>query len=39
MATYFSCVVTLVISGAALQLGGNQRDIFTEKGGMDKATT
>jgi hypothetical protein len=30
--------VALVISGAALQLGGNQNDSFTVKGGMEKAT-
>jgi hypothetical protein len=30
--------VTLAISGAALQLGGNQIDSFTLKGGMDKGT-
>ena len=29
----------LVISGAALQLDGNQTDSFTMKGGLDKATT
>ena len=37
--TSFSCVVALAISGAALQLDGNQTDSFTLKGGLDKATT
>jgi len=31
--------VALAISGAALQLDGNQTDSFTLKGGLDKATT
>jgi len=31
--------VALAISGAALQLDGNQTDTFTLKGGLDKATT
>jgi len=31
--------MALVISGAALQLDGNQIDSFTVKGGLDKATT
>jgi len=39
MATTFSCVVALAISGAALQLDGNQTDSFTLKGGLYKATT
>jgi len=29
----------MVISGAALQLEGNQTDSFTLKGGLDKAKT
>jgi len=29
----------LSISGAALQLDGNQADSFTLKGGLDEATT
>jgi len=31
--------VALAISGAELQLDGNQTDSFTLKGGLDKATT
>ena len=38
-ASSFRCVVALAISGAALQLDGNQTDSFTLKGGLDKATT
>ena len=34
-----SCVVAVAISGAALQLDGNQTDSFTLKGRLDKATT
>jgi hypothetical protein len=30
--------VALAISGAALQLDGNQTDSFTLEGGLDKAT-
>jgi hypothetical protein len=37
--TSVCCVVALAISGAALQLGGNQTDSFTLKGGLEKATT
>jgi hypothetical protein len=37
--TSFSWVVTLAISGAALQLDGYQADGLTLKGGLDKATT
>ena len=36
---FFQLVVALAISGAALQLDGNQTDSFTLKGGLDKATT
>jgi len=35
----FSCAVAVAISGAALQLDGNQTDSFTLKGRLDKATT
>jgi hypothetical protein len=31
--------VALAISGAALQLDGNQTDNFTLKGGLQKGTT
>ena len=39
MGHFFSCVVALAVSSAALQLDGNQTDSFTLKGGLDKATT
>jgi hypothetical protein len=39
MATSSSCVVSLAISGAALQLDGNQTDSFTLKEGLETATT
>jgi hypothetical protein len=39
MATSLCCVVGLVISGAALQLDGNQADSFTLKGGLYKTTS
>jgi hypothetical protein len=38
-ATCCSYVVVLAISGAALQLDGNQSDSFTLRVGLDKATT
>ena len=38
-ATSFSCVLAVAISGAALQLDGNQTDSFTLKGQLHKVTT